>query len=226
MSSPDDQGHCKSKIFLAIIGAGGHGRVVAEAAERTGQFSKMVFFDDHLEVGRKVMGCEVVGASSEVVNVANDQAWRFVVAVGDNATRLGLHRKYCGLGLRPATIVHPSATKSEYSTIGSGTVLFAGSVINPGVHLGEAVIVNTGATVDHDCELEDGVHLSPGVHLGGGVKIGKCSWLGVGVSVRNSVSIAEGITVGVGASVIGSILTPGVYVGVPARLVSPAPHLF
>lgn len=201
---------------LFVIGAGGHGRVVADAARCAG-YADIVFVDDAIAEGSKVMGHPVLGGLDRFHRVPVTEPLHFIVAFGRNDQRLTVHRDCLARGFQPVTVVHPAATVSRHASVGAGSAVFAGCVINPGAVLGEAVIVNTGATVDHDCLLRDGVHLSPGVHLGGAVEIGERSWLGVGVSVRNAVRIAADVMVGVGAAVTSPLDRPGIYVGVPAR---------
>ena len=203
---------------LIVIGAGGHGRVVADAAAAAG-VTGIAFVDDKHPAGDQVLGYPVLGPLERQWSLFDaDDAPRFFVAVGSNERRLALYRSCIERGLRPATVIHPAAVVSRHARIGAGSVVLAGSVINAGASVGDAVIVNTGVTVDHDCVLHDAVHLSPGVHLGGTVEIGERSWLGVGVSVRNGVRIAADVMVGVGAAVVSSLDRAGVYVGVPARL--------
>lgn len=209
---------------LIVIGAGGHGRVVADAAASMSGSPDIAFLDDSRPAGSTVIGFPVLGGvEAQLPKLQADATSQFVIAIGDNRRRLALYRDCIARGLRPATVVHPGAVVSRHARIGAGSVVLAGAVIHAGASLGEAVIVNTGATVDHDCLLHDGVHLSPGVHLGGQVEIGERSWLGVGVAVRNGIRIAAEVTVGVGASVVSHLPQSGTYVGVPARPMAAGP---
>jgi sugar O-acyltransferase (sialic acid O-acetyltransferase NeuD family) len=201
------------KRSLAIIGAGGHGRVVADCAEALG-WDRIDFFDDG--DGATSGSWPVVGAVETLFARAGDYDG-VIVGIGANGARLVMHRALAGRGLAPATLIHPRATVSRHAGLGAGTVVFAGAVINIGAVVGEACIINTGASVDHDDRLADGVHLSPGAHLAGGVTIGEGSWIGLGASVREGVVIGRNVRVGAGAAVVAPVPDDLDVAGVPAR---------
>src|SRR5690348_8519716 len=200
---------------LAIIGAGGHARVVADASFQAG-WTEICFFDDRWAETRDVGPWKVAGtiADFEGDPGAFDGA---IVAIGDNRARLARHRGLVAAGVEIATIVHPRAVVSRFAKIGRGSTLLANSVVNCFVQLGEAVIVNTAATVDHDCVLADGVHISPGAHLGGSVMVGEAAWIGIGAAVRHAIMVGHDSIVGAGAVVIGDVGNGTTVGGVPAK---------
>lgn len=199
---------------LAILGAGGHGRVVADCAEAAG-WSDIRLFDDRPEAAG-ASPWPVAGTIDALMNGLN--AFDGIVAgVGANADRLAWTRRITGAGGKMVTLIHPRATVSPHAVIGHGSVVFAGAVINIGAHVGQAAIINTAATVDHDCVLEDGVHVSPGAHLAGGVTVGRESWIGVGAVVRENTAIGAGVIVGAGAVLVGPVADGLTVVGNPAR---------
>jgi sugar O-acyltransferase (sialic acid O-acetyltransferase NeuD family) len=200
---------------LVVVGAGGHGAVVAEAAADSGRWKEVLFLDDD-ESLKSVIDFPVVGRTEEISSLANEDS-EFVVAIGNNRQRLKLCDEIVQRGLRLATVIHPVACVSRSASISEGTVVFAGATVNARAKVGQACIVNTGATIDHDCVLEDGVHVSPGANLGGSVRVGRCAWVGIGSSVREGVSLGPASIVGAGAAVVrdvGDAVTVG---GVPAK---------
>ncbi len=201
---------------LVVLGGGGHGKVVADAAAACGLWQSIVFADDRYPALQVVEVWAVAGRLDDAVQWLASET-QFVVALGDNLIRLDWTRRLSLAGCAMATVVHPRAVVSPFASVGAGSVVLAGSVVNPGARIGEAAIVNTGATVDHDCEIGDAVHLSPGVHLGGNVRIGPRTWLGVGSSVRNGVTIGADVMVGVGAAVVKNTADSETVMGVPAR---------
>ena len=200
---------------LLIIGAGGHGKVVADAALLS-DWDRVTFLDDRAGTLVEVLGLTVIGQ----VRPLREHAAAFdaaVVAIGAAARRLELQDECVAAGLSIATIIHPSASVSRFATLGPGCVVFAQAAINPGTTLGRAGIVNTAATIDHDCRLGDGVHLSPGAHLGGDVVVGDRTWVGIGAVVRQGIEIGHDSIVGAGAAVVAPVPPYTTVVGVPAR---------
>jgi len=201
---------------LIILGAGGHGAAVAEAAVLNGEWNAVVFRDDSLDKGTIVVGCPVTGDTS-VTEGGIERDCYYFVAFGDNkkrSTALALLEEY---GATIAKIIHPSAVVSPTAIIGKGTVVCAGAVINARAKIGSGSIINTSASVDHDCKLGQFVHISPGANLAGGVSVGDESWVGIGASIRDGVSIGSNCIVGAGSAVLSDIEPGQTVAGVPAR---------
>jgi sugar O-acyltransferase (sialic acid O-acetyltransferase NeuD family) len=148
---------------LIIIGAGGHGRVVADCAQQLMQLKK---------------------AKASIIS-----------------------------------LIHPSAVVSPHTFIGKGVVVFANAVINIGATIADGCIINTAATVDHDCELHQCVHISPGVNIAGGVHIAQLSWIGIGSTIVEYITLADNTQVGAGAVVTQSTQANSLYLGIPAKRV-------
>lgn len=199
---------------LAIIGGGGHGKVVADCAELLG-WNHIQFFDDLWPDLLMNEIWPVSGKSDSFFNRVSEFDG-CVVAIGNNRVRLALSKKIIDKGFQLATLIHPSAIISRYSHISNGTVVFAGAVINPGTKIGIASIINTSASVDHDCILGDAVHISPGAHIAGGVTIGDYSWIGIGASIKQTIHIGNEVIVGAGAAVVKNVATGKTVIGVPA----------
>lgn len=201
---------------LLVVGAGGHGKVVAETAELLKRWDSVVFADDKFPELTRIGKWPVV-SSANFLDIEKNGFTDFVVAVGDNKTRLKIQRKGLHSALIPVSIVHPSAVISPTVKLGRGTVVFANAVINADAVVGEACIINTTASIDHDCVLGDGVHISPGGLLAGDVAVGNCSWLGIGSSVIQCTNIGKNVIVGAGAAVVSDISDGVTAKGVPAR---------
>jgi sugar O-acyltransferase (sialic acid O-acetyltransferase NeuD family) len=201
---------------LAILGGGGHGKVVADCAVAQGRWDDIAFYDDRWPSLTTCGPWIVRGASDELLRADRVGTDAFV-AIGDGEIRLSWIGRLRAAGFTLATIVHPRAIVSAEATIGAGGLVVAGAVVNIGARLEEGVIVNTGATVDHDCAIGLGAHICPGAHLAGSVSVGRAAWVGVGASVREGVTIGAGAVIGAGAAVIGLIADHAIAVGVPAR---------
>lgn len=201
---------------LVILGAGGHGAVVADAAMLMGRWSEIVFLDDNPDEDASVLGLPVEDAVGNWASF-NQAGVDFFVAIGSNAMRLDLLAAIENGDGSVASVMHPSATISRFADIRSGVVVCAGAVINPRAIIREGAIINTGATIDHDCELGRAVHVSPGAHIAGGVRVGERSWLGIGSAVREGVVVGDDVVVGAGAAVVSDVPSNSTVVGVPAR---------
>lgn len=195
---------------LVIVGAGGHGKVVADTAHNNG-YTDICFVDDN--VSGKVMGFDIIGTCASIQKM-NDGSTDFVIAVGDNALRKKIAEKY---DVNWVTIIHTSAQIAVCVSIGIGTVVMANAVINPCATIGRHCIINTSAVVEHDSCIDDYVHVSPNVALGGMAKIGALTHVGIGSTVKNNVSVCGDCVIGAGATVVDDISEAGVYVGTPAR---------
>lgn len=191
---------------LIIVGASGHGKVIADIAVRNG-YSDVVFLDDNPAL-QECAGFPVVGKTMEITRLDGDK----IVAIGNPALRERIQES-----VRMVTLVHPNATVSRRVTMGEGTVVMAGAVINSDAVIGKGCIINTGASVDHDCRLSDYVHISVGAHVAGTCRIGERTWIGAGATVSNNISICGDCTIGAGAVVIRDIEEIGTYVGCPAK---------
>lgn len=205
---------------LAVLGASGHGKVMADTAECSG-WDEVDFYDDAWPDVMSNGSWPVVG-NSQTLNARLDNYQGVIVAIGNNTVR---HLKLAALFEAAApvvSVIHPMAFVSRYSSIGPGSVVFAGAVVNAYAKIGSGAILNSGCSVDHDCVLGQTVHVCPGSRLAGGVVVGDRSWIGIGSSIRQLVRIGRDVVVGAGASVVTDVSDNVVVVGVPARVISPA----
>ncbi|MBN1193318.1 MAG: acetyltransferase [Coriobacteriia bacterium] len=197
---------------VIVIGAGGHAKVVIDAAVRAG--FRIAGVVDESGTPGQVLGHPTV---SEVP----PDAEAFVVAIGDNAKRRDRFEHYMSLGLNPVAVVHPDAIIAEDVTVDPGAVIFAGVVVNSSARIGADVILNTGCTVDHDCVIGDHAHVGPGANLCGQVSVGEGALVGVGACATPGARIGAWATVGAGAAVVDPIPDGVTVVGVPARELPP-----
>lgn len=202
---------------LAILGASGHAKVVADVAARAG-WERVECFDDAGVRPATARTLGVVGTGGDLLASLGEYDGVFV-AIGDNRVRLQRMKELIAAGATMESLTHPSAVVAASATVGRGTVLVASAVVNPFATIGDGCIINTGATVDHDCVLADGVHVSPGAHLAGAVRVGEATWIGIGAVVRQGIVIGSNVMVGAGAAVVRDIPDGDTVIGVPARSV-------
>ena len=203
---------------LLILGAGGHGKVVAETAMATGRWKSIAFLDDELPVGTRVLDFPVVGAFSDALAL-HETYGEALVAVGDSHIRLDLMAQLSTAGFLLPVLVHSSAVVSPSAFLAEGTVVFAQAVVQADTQIGRGCIINTASTVDHDCRLDDGVHVCPGSHLAGGVSVGQSCWLGIGSVIIQNIQIGDESMVAAGAVVISDVERHSTVAGLPAKLI-------
>ena len=200
---------------LVIIGAGGHGKVVADCALNVG-YTDIEFLDDNRVVS-DVLGFAVVGSVSDV-SVYDPDKTEFFVAIGNNRVRIDMVRKLIEGGYAVATLVHPKTVVSSFAKVGAGTLVMPGAVINAQAQIGVGAIVNTGVCIDHDCRIGDGVHISPGAILSGTVSVGERTWICSGAVISNNINIGSGSQVAAGAVVVHNVDDFVLVAGVPATV--------
>lgn len=194
---------------LIIIGASGHGKVVADIARLVG-YEEIVFLDNNFAI-KKCAGYPVMGPDTMTKELEGD----IFVAIGNSRFRKKLMDRDSDR-IFP-TLIHPDAVIAKGSAIGEGSVIMAGVVINPDAKVGKGTIINTSSSVDHDCLIGDYCHISVGTHLSGAVCVGDNCWIGAGAIVSNNVNVCSDVTIGAGAVVIKDIQEEGTYIGVPAK---------
>ena len=205
---------------LAIIGAGGHAKVVLETALLMQHWESIVFIDDNHKDKTEFMGFPLLGTSNLLGKTVTPQEYDIALGIGDNSTRAQQFTKTEQLGFSFPVIVHPTAFVSRFASIGAGSVLFAQTAVNAGAVIGKAAIINTSASVDHDCILDDFVHISPGANLAGNTRVGTHSWMGIGCCTRQGSSIGKDCIIGAGSAVIKDIPDGTTAVGIPAKILT------
>ena len=198
---------------LMLVGAGGHGRVVADIAEALG-YTDISFVDEKFPALKRNLAWNVFAKQVDHA----PETCLLAITIGHNATRLQLARMFLKQGFDLPLLAHPTAYISRHSEIAVATVVMPQVVINAGASLGFAVIANTSCSIDHDCVIGDGVHVSPGARLAGGVKVGEGSWIGIGASIRENITIGKNVMIAAGAVVVADVPDDAVVMGVPARV--------
>jgi sugar O-acyltransferase (sialic acid O-acetyltransferase NeuD family) len=207
---------------IVIVGSSGHAKVVAEIVEREAKCSIAGLIDSFRPAGESAFGYRILGSERALVALMkSDGITGAIVAIGDNWQRARMVRSIGQLAPRLAFVsaVHPSSALARDVSLGSGTVVMPGAVINPGSCLGQHCIVNTGATVDHDCSLADFASLAPGAVLGGTVTLGDCAAVMLGAQVIHGRRIGAHAVIGAGALVLEDIPEHAIAYGAPARVV-------
>ncbi len=141
---------------LVIVGAGRHGRVVAETALSTKRYEVMGFADEEaVKYGQAAGRWKILGHWREV------SADAYIVGIGSNATRKRIFEGLAALGKSVATLISDRASVSADAHLGKGVVILAGAVVQSGAVIGDNVVINAGAVIDHDALVGAHAHVGP-----------------------------------------------------------------
>lgn len=203
---------------MVIAGAGGHARVLIEAVQSRGRWIVAALTDP--EVTGEVLGVPVVGTDDMLAELHGRGMQAALVGVGSThrpTRRVKLYEEVRAIGFTLPTICHSSAQCSQTATLGEGTVVLAGAIVNAQAVIGQNAIINTGAIVEHDCRIGDHVHIAPRAVLGGGVVVDPEVHVGIGAVVLEGRTIGRGSVIGAGAIVVRDVPPNTLCVGVPAQ---------
>jgi sugar O-acyltransferase (sialic acid O-acetyltransferase NeuD family) len=205
---------------IIVVGAGGHGVVVADALRAAG--CEVIGFLDPDPGKRRakhgdvtVLGDDsaLTGYSPSTVQLANG-----IGSTRSTIIRRDIFVRLCAAGWSFATVIHPRSVVSEWARLDAGAQIMAGAIVQPGAVVGENSIVNTAAVVDHDCVIGAHCHIAPGVTLSGGVHVGEMSHVGTGATIIEGCRLGARTLVGAGAVVVRDSQPGETLIGVPARV--------
>ncbi|MBS0205665.1 MAG: acetyltransferase [Planctomycetes bacterium] len=204
---------------VIIWGAGGHAKVISELIARSSNWCVVGFIDDIAPQRQvRVFAGQTVFPSLESA-INETRARHIFVAIGNNDARLRLIENAIERQMTVITVIAPNSWISQSSTIGAGTAIMSGAVINADALIGTGVIVNTNAVVEHDCIVNDGVSIGPGAVLCGNVVVNKGAFIGAGCVVRERITVGQDCIIGCGAALVADVERQSIAYGVPAKVV-------
>lgn len=203
---------------IAIIGAGGHGRVIASVLQAAN--ANVAGFIDNGVKGD--LPFPLLGTDDDIPKLIEDGTiTSFIIGLGSvkgaPSIRATLFYKMIEQGLTPAVAIHPMAILSPGVKIGAGCAVMPGAIINTGTSIGKNSIINTGVIIDHDGDIGEHVHIAPGTTLSGNVTVGDHSLVGVGSIIRQGITIGKNVTLGAGSVAVKNIADGVTAFGNPAR---------
>lgn len=188
---------------LLLIGAGGHTRSCIDVIEQQGIFNIAGLVVEPEGIHLKQLGYGVIGADTDLPDLRRDFEYA-LITVGQICSanvRKGIYQKLSALGFRFPVIISPRAYVSQHATVGAGSIVMHGAIINAGAKVGNNCIINNCALIEHDTTVEDHCHISTGAILNGGVSVGAGSFVGSGCVVKEGLSIGKDCLVGIGLTV-------------------------
>jgi sugar O-acyltransferase (sialic acid O-acetyltransferase NeuD family) len=204
---------------IVIISGGGNSKVLITILKRLSKYDIVGYTD--LKDNGSILGIKYIGDDSVLQNVLSEYV-NCSAAIGMGMVDTSLKRKMLiekimKLGFKFPAIISNRAIIGEEISLGMGSLVFDGVVINSGTSIGKFCLLNTNSTIEHDCKIGNFTHISPAATLGGGVVVGENSLIGLGASIIQSKIIVNNCLIGAGAVVNKDCEVPGTYIGVPAR---------
>lgn len=193
---------------MVIFGASGHGKVILDTLQASGEFSVEKFLDDNPSAESF---CNLpLNLPSE-----KDSDEEIIIAIGNNQIRKNVATKFHNY----VNAIHPLSFISQKAKLGKGNAIMPGVVVNHSTQIGNHCILNTNCSIDHDCLIEDFVHISPNVALAGNVTVGECTHIGIGACIIQGIKIGKNVTIGAGSVIIKDVPDNSVVVGNPGRII-------
>jgi sugar O-acyltransferase (sialic acid O-acetyltransferase NeuD family) len=212
---------------ILLIGSSGHARVVIDIVEKENRYNIIGLIDTFRNVGETTLGYAVLGSDANIPDLAGkNNITGFLVTIGDNSVRekaVTNIRKICP-HIPFVSAIHPGADIGKEVSIGCGTVIMAGAVVNPCCSVGEFCIINTNASLDHDSRMGNFSSLAPRVATGGNCSIGNFTAVGIGAVLRHGISIGDNTVIGAGSVVMHNLGDFSVSYGIPARKIRERSH--
>ncbi|MBI5202012.1 MAG: acetyltransferase [Elusimicrobia bacterium] len=207
-----------AKPKIVLVGAGGHGRVVAEIIRLGGKYELFGAIDPDPKAATTA-GLKWLGKDDALAKLRSAGVTRAAVglgSIGDSRARAGLRKRLAAAGFELPSLVHPSAIVSKTVSLGDACQVMAGALLNPGVRAEAGVVINTGAVVEHDCRLAEDSFVGPSAVLGGDVVLEEAAFVGIGATVLQGIRVGAKAIVGAGAVVVRPVPAGATVVGVPA----------
>jgi sugar O-acyltransferase (sialic acid O-acetyltransferase NeuD family) len=210
------------KKNIAIVGASGHAKVIADIIEKEGTYSITGFIDIKLSKGSDFYGYKVIGHQCELKDIYKKyDLYGIIIGIGSNSLREKVANLISAQIPKVTFIsaIHPAAQIAKEVIIGEGTVIMAGAIINSSCKIDRFCVINTNSSLDHDSHLSEFSSLAPGSCCGGGCNIGKNSFVGLGANLIHGIKVGDHTVIGAGSTLVKNADSNSVYYGVPAKKV-------
>jgi sugar O-acyltransferase (sialic acid O-acetyltransferase NeuD family) len=188
---------------LILIGAGGHARSCIDVIEQQNQFQIAGLVGMPDEMHTKHLGYTMIGIDNDLPELAKSYKYA-LITIGQIQTaehRIRLYQNAIKLGFQLPIIIAPTAHISQYATLGAGTIVMHGAIINAGARVNNNCIINNRALIEHDSTVEDHCHISTGAIINGNVTVGASSFIGSGSIIKQGIVIGKSCLVGMGLTV-------------------------
>ena len=193
------------KKNIIVIGASGHAKVIIDIIEQNNEFQIIGLIDSFKSTKKKLLGYPILGKEEDLVTLSEKYDFKHAfIAIGDNWSRKKIREKISKIipQLEFISVIHPNAIIGKDVTIGIGTVIMPGVIINCDSKIGDFCILNTNSSLDHEGVMKNYSSLAPNTTLGGNVSIGTCTAISIGANIIQDITIGKYSIIGAGSLVI------------------------
>lgn len=208
---------------IVIIGAGGFARevqwLINDINKEKNEWNIIGFIDENLDnKGLNLNGQNVIGSFIDLQEQYSGELY-YVIAIADSIAKKKISEKANDIGLKPATLIHPSVIMSNLNRIGNGSIICAGSILTVNIDIGNHVIINIDSTIGHDAVIKDFSTILPSANISGNTVIEEGVSIGTGAAIIQGLRIGEYSVIGAGAVVTKNIQDRVTAVGIPAKVI-------
>jgi len=210
------------KKEIILIGGGGHCKSCIDVIEREDKYQIKGIIDLPSELGKTILGYEIIGNDSEIINYIK-AGYNFLITIGhmgDSMLREDLFDLVSNNQGNLPVIISPNAYVSNHAKVRKGTIIMHNAIVNADASIGQNCIINSKALIEHDCVIKDHTHISTNTTLNGEVMIGENCFIGSSSVIRNSVKITSKTVIGAGSVVVKDVIERGIYAGNPAKKIN------
>jgi len=192
---------------IVLVGAGGHAKACIDVIETEKKHSIYGLVEKSSIDNQEILGYKIVGSDDDLEKIFGEVGCALVTVgqVKSPAIRVKLFETLKSIGFNLPVIASPSAHLSKHSSIGDGSIIMHGAVVNASAGIGKNCIINNKALVEHDVKIQDHCHIATGAIINGDVTIGRGTFIGSGAVIYNGISIGDNCVVAAGLTIKRSI---------------------
>ena len=187
-----------NKINIVVIGGGGHAKSIISIIKELPNYNIKGYLDQKNQ--GDILNIKYLGNDNELVNIIRmNIAKAATIGIGNQgniAIIKNLCKKMLSMGYFFPSIIAKSAVVSKDVSIGQGTIIMHGAIVNTGTQICNFSVVNTKASIDHDCIIKNFVHIAPGTTVCGNVTINDDSFVGAGTTIINNITVNSNCIIG------------------------------
>lgn len=187
------------KPNLVLIGGGGHCISVIDIIEHENKFNILGILDSNTRENN-ILGYKILGDDNLIPELVNKNTY-FLITVGQIKS-CSIRKKIAEILIenkaKLATVISTLAYVSKHATIGEGSIIMNGAVVNAKTTIGKNCIINTKSNVEHGVSIGDFCHISTCAVVNGDSVIGNGTFIGSNTTISNDVSIKENSIISAG----------------------------